>query len=298
MSMRPDPDVAIAAWLREDAQEGANERLLAATRRQIETTQQRRAWWPARRDPNMTSGFKLLMAAAAVVILAVVGINLVPGRGAGPGSAATPSPTPTAAVSPTPAPSAALGPAKLPYSGLIAPGTYVIGDPFPLEVTMDVPAGWVIWGPTSSAGAGIYKDTPDPPKGKAIVITIVDAVYADACDASKGMMNLGPTANDLATALANQARTQASAISDVTLGGYSGKYVEYTFEGSTPECPSLKRWLSSVLPREAIADEHDKVWILDVDGTLLVIDAASFSGASVADHAEMRAMVNSIEITP
>ena len=189
-------------------------------------------------------------------------------------------------------------PTGLPDSGSLAPGTYIVGDPFPLEVSIDVPAGWFVWGGVSSAGAGIFKDSPDPPAGKAIVVTIVEDVYADACDTSKGMIDLGPTANDLATALANQAQTQASAISDVTLDGYSGKYVEYTFEGPTPECPSLKRWQMVVGPREAIADEHDKVWILDVDGAMLVIDAASFSGASAADHAEMRRMVESITITP
>jgi hypothetical protein len=294
MSTRPDPDLVIAAWLTDEAREGAPERLLSATRRQIESTRQRRAWWPVWRDPNMTSGLKLLIAAVGVVIVAVVGINLMPGQGVGPGSAATPSPTP----SPTPAPSVALGPTALPIDGPLAPRTYIIGDPFQLEVSIDVPDGWTVWGGVSGAGAGIYKDSPNPPAGKAIVITIVDEVFTDACDVSKGRTNPGPTANDLATALANQAKTQASAISDVTLSGYSGKYVEYTFAGPTAACPELNRWLMIVGPRQAVADEHDKVWILDVDGALLVIDAASFSGASAADHAEMRTMVNSITIAP
>ena len=299
MSIRPDPDLAIAAWLRDEAQDGAPERLLSATRQQIESTHQRRVLWPARRSTAMNSLARFAVAAAAVAVVAVAGINLLPGQG-GPGGPASPSPsaTPVPTVVPTPTLTPLPNPAALPQFGPLAPGTYIIGDPFQLEVSMDVPAGWNIWGAVSSAGAGIFKDSPDPPAGKAIVVTIVDAVYADACDVSKGMIDLGPTANDLATALANQARTQASAISDVTLAGYSGKYVEYTFEGPVAGCASLKRWAMSVGPREAIADEHDKVWILDVDGAMLVIDAASFSGASAADHAEMRAMVNSITITP
>ena len=81
----------------------------------------------------------------------------------------------------------------------------------------------VVWGGVSRAGVGIYKDSPDPPAGKVIVITIIDGVYADACDTTKGMLDLGPTANDLAMALASQAQTQASAISDVTLGRLLGQ---------------------------------------------------------------------------
>jgi hypothetical protein len=293
----------VRSWL-EEGPTTLPDRVLDGVLDQLPSTQQRRPWWPAWRFGTMTIPIRIAGAAAAVAVAAIVGINLLPGQGVGPGSTATPSPT--APPSPTPAPTVAptpivtplLNPTALPDSGSLAPGTYIVGDPFQLQVSMDVPAGWRVWGGVSSDGAGIYKDSPDPPAGKAIVITAVEAVYVDACDSNKGVIDPGPTANDLATALANQAQTQASAISDVTVAGYSGKYVEYSFEGPTSGCVSLNRWPMGVGPRQAIADEHDKVWILDVDGVLLVIDVAYFSGASAADHAEMLAMVNSIEITP
>ena len=50
--------------------------------------------------------------------------------------------------------------------------------------------------------------------------------------------------------------------------------------------------------REALVGERDQVWILDVEGTRLVIDAASFEGTSEADVAEMRMIVESLTIEP
>jgi hypothetical protein len=81
--------------------------------------------------------------------------------------------------------------------------------------------------------------------------------------------------------------------------GYSGKYFEYTATATTSDCPgNLQRWASPMGNREAMAGEHDKVWILDVDGIRLVIDAFSFSDTSDADHAEVRAIVEAIQIEP
>lgn len=298
MSIRPDPDLAITAWLTDEARDGAQERLLSAIREQVESTHQRRPLWPARRIPTMNTFTRFAAAAAAVAVVAVVGMRLLPSQGVGPGSSATPSPT-RSAPSATPAPSGAAGPSALPGSGALTPGTYIIGDPFRLEVSMDLGEGWNVWGGLSGAGASIYKDSPDPPNGRAIVVTIVNLVYTDPCDDNKGTTDPGPTPNDLAVALAKQPRTQASAISDVTLAGYSGKYVEYTFGG--PEvggCFQIDRWPMAVGPRQAVLNESDKVWILDVEGARLVIDVASFPGVSAAGHAEMLAIVNSIKITP
>lgn len=68
--------------------------------------------------------------------------------------------------------------------------------------------------------------------------------------------------------------------------------------GVDPICQSgvLNRWPTIVGDRQALQDEHDRLWILDVDGVRLVIDAFSFPGASAADHAEIQEIVDSIRI--
>jgi hypothetical protein len=298
MSMRPDPDVTIAAWLREEAQEGATERLLTATRLQIESTSQRRPWWPARRFGTMTTTVRIALAAAAVAVVAVIGISALQRPGGVAAPVSTPSPTPARSVAPSSINVANPGPTRFPFNGPLASGTYVIGDPFVLNVSLTVPENWQIWSGLSRAGGAIYKDSPDPPNGKGVVVTTVDMIFKNACDNSDGLIDPGPTTNDLATALANQPQTLASPIADVTLAGYSGSYVEYVFEGPQPDCSALDRWPTPVGNRQAIKGESDKLWILDVDGVRLVIDTFFFPLVTEADHAEVEAIVNSIRIAP
>ncbi len=90
----------VVSWLREDAHENA-ERVLLAALNDIDHTQQRRSWWPARRFPAMNTFAKAFVATAAVVAVAVGGINLLPGSQTGAGgpppstSPSTPPPSPS-----------------------------------------------------------------------------------------------------------------------------------------------------------------------------------------------------------
>ena len=83
----------VLSWLREDTHENA-ERVLLQALDEVDTTPQRRSWWPARRISDMNTQIKALLAVAAVVAIAVVGYNLLPGPGGTGGPNATPSPTP------------------------------------------------------------------------------------------------------------------------------------------------------------------------------------------------------------
>ena len=90
-----DRDVtrAIRSWLHEDRHEDVS-RIAGAVLDQVETTRQRRSWWPARRFESMNTYAKFALAAAAVLVVAVVGYNVLPGRGGVGGPTATPSPSP------------------------------------------------------------------------------------------------------------------------------------------------------------------------------------------------------------
>ncbi len=104
-----DVNRAIRSWLREDRHEDVS-RLAGAVLDQVDTNPQRRAtWWPARRTPIMNKILGFGLAAAAVVILLVVGAQFVgsPGNGGlGAGPIATPEPTATPEPSPAPPASA------------------------------------------------------------------------------------------------------------------------------------------------------------------------------------------------
>jgi hypothetical protein len=243
----------------------------------------------------MTGLARYAIAAAAVVIAAaVLSISILPGLGLG-GPGATPSPTPTTSPAPTPSPPAATGsPAG------DQPSTLIVDAPFPVRISFDVGPGWVLWGDVGGAGKGWYKRSADPPSGIGMTFWRVTNVPKDPCD--RDPLDpldppLGPSVDDLADALVGQPHTVVSKDIAVTIDGYSGRYLDYTADDMS-DCPigQLHRWMTGGPTREALPGERDQVWILDVDGTRVVIDAFSFAGSSAEDLAELEAIAQTIRI--
>jgi hypothetical protein len=97
MTAERDPDTRIVlSWLREESHENA-ERVLLRVFDEVDTTPQRRSWWPAWRTGPMNLYAKLLAAAAAVLVVAVVGYQVLP-RVGGQGGQPTVAPSPSPAV--------------------------------------------------------------------------------------------------------------------------------------------------------------------------------------------------------
>ncbi len=289
MSADREVNRIVRSWL-EEGVTALPDRVLDNVLDQLPATPQRRAPWPARRFHPMNA-VRIAVAAAAVVVAAVVGINLMPGQGVGVGPSPSPSPSPTISL---PAGTLAVPPAD----GALTPGRYLIGDPFPLDVSLTFGEGWTSWSGTTSEFAAFYKGSPDPPGGYGFGVLIVDNVNADACNQYEGELDppIGPAPDDLAIALANQPMTDSSPITDVSIDGHAGRYVELSMNGVVePGCvkgQSLVRWPG----RDALLYEQDKIWIVDVDGVRLVIDAFSWPGNPESDHAEVQAIVDSIRI--
>ena len=198
----------------------------------------------------------------------------------------------------------------------LEPGTYSIDpdlDPSTsLQVTFDVPVeGWSMWiGAVKSADDGHV----------AVSITTVTNLVSDGCrDHSWADPPVGPSVNDLAAALADLAPFRVtSPPKDVTIYGYSGKYLELT----VPDLPvegkgddrrftgcvdgNLKSWVAAIdtEPGDAFYGYNgepgrtEEFWILDVDGTRLVIEANWSPASPRKDVAEMRAILGSIRIEP
>ena len=84
---------------------------------------------------------------------------------------------------------------------------------------------------------------------------------------------------------------------DVTLDGYRGRYLEFRRTAGEIDCGwgGLDGWPAS---SPTASNEDDRVWILDVDGAPLVIDAFSDPNASDDVRAELRQIVESIQIEP
>jgi hypothetical protein len=247
-------------------------------------------------------------------LLAAIVIAIVSGCA---GATASPSPTPRPSSAPTPSPTpAAQDIWSFEPLGPIEPGTYFIDpdlDPStPLRVVYEIPAeGWSQW-----IGAAKFNNAGHVGVSITTVVNLVregcrEHVWADP--------PVGPSVDDLAAALAALAPFQVtSAPEDVTIYGYSGKHLELTvpdlpvdgvgdhghFTGCTDG--NLKSWVApfdTAEPGDAYygytgPGYTEEYWILDVDGTRLMIVAERSPGSPSADLAEQQAILDSIRIEP
>ena len=242
---------------------------------------------------------RLAVAAAAVVVVAIVGISYFPRAGD------VGVPGPSASPSPTPSPS----PVELSDGSLEAGTTYssfnntrVVG---PRWVVFTVPAtGW-------ESGDWIVTK-PLPGGSDSIVAKLsmwsVGNLKADPCRWKAGALDppVGPTVGDLAAALIEQVGPTVATSTDVTLDGYRGKKIEYSapadFDHTSCDEGVYSRWQPAGSTDWGGwvegAGQHNAVYIIDVDGQRLVIDTMYLPAASAADIAELEQIVASIRFEP
>jgi hypothetical protein len=218
-----------------------------------------------------------------------------------PVAAASPSacPTPTGTV-----PNVFSVPGDFPE---LEPTTYWV-DPdvdscTPLRVLYTISTdGWLSWTGTFKEGAG--------PQGEEMrvgvsIVTVTNLVVDGCADHSLADPPIGSTVDDLATALAELPPfLVTSAPEDVTIYGYKGKHLELSLpEMEFSDCvddeviswdaPVLSYPFHGYLPRLI-----EEFWILDVQGSRLVIIGSSTPNASAEYLAELQAVLDSIQIEP
>ncbi len=258
---------------------------------------------PLRRSPG-----QWLLVAAAVALVAVVGAVLVANSDDGESKidTVTPGPTPTSArPAAEPTDVMSLGPEFVE----LEPGVYVIDpdgdDSTPLRVTFDVAStGWDSWIGAVKFARGSHV---------AVSITTIDNLVKDGClDHSPADPAVGPSVDDLATALGRLAPfAVTSPPSDVTILGYPGKHLQLT----VPDIPAvgenfttcadgeIHSWITknndgSFYGYNAEPGRTEDFWILDVDGTRLVLETTQGVDPSPQDIDEMQAIFDSIRIEP
>lgn len=252
---------------------------------------------------------KPAIAAAAVVVVAIVGINFV----SGPGVGGEPSPSPTA----TPIATRRTDPA-----GDLEAGSYV-AYPLPapddgLAVTFTVPEGWIGGADAGTGGLGLILIPAGPPSswapgGIAILFIDVTTVNDDPCRwETDNDIAVGPAVDDLVETLVAQTAYEVSEPVDVTIGGHSGKRVDIVaptepFDGQSSfarDCDGerFRLWSDTVSGSEGVYVQGPaNRWqanVLDVDGTRLVVVVQDFPGTLPEDRAELDAIIDSLVITP
>jgi hypothetical protein len=294
--MSTDRDVTriVRSWLDEGVT-ALPDRVLDTVLDQVPATSQRRPWWPARRVQRMNTAPKLAFAAAAVVAVAVAGINFLPGKGGtgGPGVA-----------SPSPSSSPSSSPVALPASGTLAPGTYSNDDPAMTQathLTFTVPAGW-------TTREGFLKKQEGGPGEVFLSTWALTHVHSDSCQhTAKTMVDVGTSPAKLVSALLALKNRVVSEPTDTIVGGFPAKRLELsvppTLDVSTCTFGAIKNW-----PDPGPNDGGglccgrpgfvDVVYVVDINGEALTVVARHLPGSSPRDRDELQGIVDSIAIEP
>ena len=250
-----------------------------------------------------------------MVAVLFVGSQLFGSPTGGLGADPTPTATPEPTQEPTPSPSAEAG---LPQGPFLITGDDGAVDGGSVEITVDIASsGWAYL----SAYDAITKDDDglDPPESVGAVLPAWAwpagtgfNVYGDPCHWSTTIPETPATTPDeIAAALAAQASRDATAPVDVTVDGYAGKAITLHVPMSY-DLPNAQREEEfadcdqSTFAMYGIAGNDteevwnaqgpgqiDELWILDVDGSIVILDAA-YSPATPADLVEeLRALAES-----
>lgn len=317
MKARSDTERILDAYLAPEADRLAD-RVIDAALADIARTPQRRSWWPAWRSNRMNTYAKLI-AAAAVLVVAVVGYQLLP-RNDNIGGQPTAQPSPTATSSPTarPSPTATSSPTApaippLP-EGTLAPATYRLrpfsSDTMTIDVT--VPDGGWLGGPPNAIGGPVGES--NGPNGVFVAFLKAQTINSDPCHWDKsgsgsapqeGDIEVGPTVDDLAEALANASYESTTPV-EATLGGYSGKRLELQLVPDPSGCDNFfgeenQYFVFGGRDGGQFAQGGANTWqvtIVDVEGRRLIAVLVAYEETSAADLSAAQGILDSVVITP
>jgi hypothetical protein len=165
------------------------------------------------------------------------------------------------------------------------------------KISMTVPDGW-----SNIEGWGVETGSKSENRWMGITFWDVAEVYAHPCQGSK-TIDPGPTVADLAEGLAKQPLRHATEPVNVAIDGIKGLQLQWSvpagFDFST--CPDghFNSWTSASGSwnggrYQQGPGQVDRLWILDINGKRLVVDAMYMPSANAADRQELWQVVESI----
>lgn len=310
MSTDRDTTRVVRSWL-EEGVAALPDRVLDAVLDQVPATPQRRSFWQARRFAHVNKFAPAAIAAAAVVVVAVVGYNLLP-RDGGTGEPASPVPTTGQTAAPSapasPGTSAAPGPQTVtlrPFDGPegfgMCPKTEVavdcVEDPRDnsMTFTLELPAGW--------AEVQAWVEPEDSPMGSelgaGLLITRGSWLYSEPCRPDETVnpdIEVGPTVDDFVEALDAHPKLDVSVPMLKEVGGYPGTSMRLTVPDDISTCEHY-RPIEETMYAQGPGHIWD-LWIVDVNGIRVVIQANQSRATTEEQRQELLAIVDSIRITP
>jgi hypothetical protein len=180
----------------------------------------------------------------------------------------------------------------------------VIGTGRYPDYTVEAPSGWSTLGGhfVVKSGSGVL----------GVSVWDVWEVAVDPCHWHGNLVDPGPTVEDLVSALSAQKMRHATEPIDVTLDGYDGQYLEWSvpddmvvtgdadFKGCDVE-PSnghldFVSWTGNSQGEryQQVAGQIDRLWVLDVGGQRLLIDATYSPDTTTVDREELEQVAESL----
>lgn len=241
-------------------------------------------------------------------------------------SSSMPLPSPTPSVTTAPSVRATASPTAVPaptypanvmdvpdFSPLEVETYYVEPVDTDVQVFYTIPAeGWMSW-----FGGFKFGSETDPPNSVVgFGIINVTNVVQDGCTGHVAAdPPVGPTVDDMATALAALSPfVLTKPPSDVTVDGFSGKHLQLTVpdlelggsgeDTKFTDCRDGELWsyigkpLSFANHAYSHPGQVEDYWLLDVDGTRVMIGTLTSPGSSDRDLAELGSILDSIDIVP
>lgn len=236
------------------------------------------------RTPNL---IVVLGISVTALVLSACGADA--GASSGP-----PSASETASTS-----SAAASPRELPREGDLTTGSYFLSE-FPVAIAFDIPpleapAVWIACSPSAVEQAVCYDWAPN--LFVAVTFQIVDNVVAECAHQETAELldpPVGPSVDDLVTAISSLEGYEATAPVGITVSGFQGK--EFTLTAVTPGCSAT--WATADRITGMGPGESNLLRILDVDGVRVVIAAAYPPETPDADVAAVEHVMDSVQIVP
>ena len=196
-------------------------------------------------------------------------------------------------------PSAAVSLSELPEEGDLTAGSYFLSD-FPAAITFDLPpveppAVWFVCSPSAVEQAVCHEWAT----GQIVAVTfqIVDNVAAGCADQETAELldpPVGPSVDDLVTAISSLEGYEATAPVDVTVSGFEGQ--EFTLTAVRHGCSAT--WATADRMTGMGSGESNLLRILDVDGVRVVIAGAYDASTPEAEVATMEQVMDSVQIEP
>ena len=306
MTARRDPDRLIHDFVLEGA-ERLHDQVYDAIRADIERRPQRVVIGPWRM-PTLNRLVPLGLGTAAAVVVLALGARLLGSPGGtvgGPGVGSSPSPAASVAA---PSPSAAVAapsPSASALAGLPRGSSHVLWNGGGVGMTITIPAAG--WDGQPGEGILIKNDSgADPPAGAGMIVFPDHKgwrVPSDPCHwQSTTADTAAATVDALVAALKAQASRAAVAPVAITVGGRAGTSITLHVPNDAALQSCDKQEFCTIVTEAAMdcaryaqgPGQIDVLWIVKVNGFLVVIDAAHYDPTPPEHVTEMKAIVDSV----